>query len=185
MSIFSEATRRVRLFAMVNGFLANEEILNCPIISNEDFFVGRDTSGMNYSPEELANDMGESEAIIIIDDMTGTPVIIYDEKQFAEMSENEKILVIIHEILHYKEAEERNLKIPSEEERVEDEAELEILSLIITLGYDKHFENARKHLKEERNLKAIAATYREREIGEAMLRKIHTVTVEGVKMRIV
>lgn len=172
------AKARIRTFCRVNRIFLNEEILEVPVYGIKSFFEGREQSEDHITEADIVKAIGDSEAYYLeVDEMTGAPAIVYDERKMDELDFEDKVQIIIHEFLHYYEAVDTNLLLAylkTREEREQDdkenEAETEAISFLINLYYLYRVEMGLTFLA-TMNLEKIKADYKDG-LGEIIARKI-------------
>ena len=193
-NVIETAKARIARFCEVNHIALNEELLNVPVYEIKEFFVGRDQSEGNFTEEEARYDLGDSEAYCLLDDLTSKPVILYDTKHMEAYGDFEdKVQVIIHEFMHYKEVIEGALEDDSEQdpapcggllptEEQELEAIAEALSYVITCYPEIDLNEGFDQLSLTIDIEALLTAYEDVDIGRKILRKIFTMTREDIQM---
>lgn len=178
--VVEEAQKRIRKFCKKNGFNLNPDILDVPVEEVDEYLEKRGYSVSDnwehISREEILRDLGSSEAYVLeVDEATSKPVIIYLLERMQELDFESQVQIIIHEYLHYPDILEIQKNID------EIEAEIEVLSYVISLYPEKIFEDGVDELSVRFNLPDDEDG---REFLELCRRKMYTLTREEVRRRL-
>ena len=163
--IIEQAQARIRKFAEVNNIRLNEERFKIPFQSVREY-----AEEWGYTCEEVLDELNGSEAMVVdFFPFSLELVIVYDESKFNNGDEEEEFQIIIHEYLHFNEG-------------AEDEAEDEVLSMIIALESDKPFEEGLRNVREMLSLERLKEMYVDKpELAYSMSRKLDTLTLEDAR----
>lgn len=183
----SLAQKRLLQFCIINNIALNQEILEIPVKGIDDFFKNRDQSGENLSKEEVLDDLADSESMIIIDDITLRPVILVDEAKMFKLDTEDQVQIIIHEYLHFYDVINSYFFFETYDfssDSVDDEAEDELISILISKYYDKTIEEGLYLLNRSINSKKLLEAYNDKEIPKSMLKKLHTIGETDILRRL-
>ena len=193
-NVIETARTRIARFCEVNHIALNEELINIPVYEIKDFFVGRDQSGEYYTEDEARKELGDSEARCLpFDDLTGKPAILYDaERMEAHKSFEYKVQIIIHEFMHYKDTIEWSLEDNPDPmldlfdvlnyDELDVESTAEALSHVIVRYPEMDLEEAFERLSASSELESLISSYDDVELGDKILHKIYTMTIEDARM---
>ena len=164
-NIITQAQYRIRSFSKVNNIELNEEMFEVPLESAREY-----AQNMGYTLEDVLEDLGGREAMFVdFFPFALKRVIVYDESKFNTGDEDEEIQIIIHEYLHFNEASD-------------DEAEDEVLSIIIAFESDKPFDEGLKSARSKLSLEKLKAMYvQDPELPFNMDRKLDTLTLREAR----
>lgn len=181
--VVEEAQKRIRKFCKKNGFNLNPDILDVPVEEVDEYLEKRGYSVSDnwehISREEILRDLGFSEAYVLeVDEATSKPVIIYLLERMQELDFESQVQIIIHEYLHYPDILEIQKNID------EIEAEIEVLSYVISLYPEKIFEDGVDELSVRFNLPEKLEDEECRVFLELCRRKMYTLTREEVRRRL-
>ena len=175
INAITSAKEMIKDFCKTNQVRLNEEILATPVKGLSEFFEGRDQSGFNLTREEILEDLDGSEAMVIVDDLTEKSVILYDEEKMVSLAFDDQAQIFIHEYLHFYEA----LDIYESEglleysDPVDDEAEDELISLLIFFYSEMKIEDGLQNLVAHINPQKLLNAYEDKEIARCMLEKLY------------
>lgn len=182
----TQAKQKIISFCLINQIELNPKILDTPVKGLNEFFENRDNSVKSYSIEEAIDELADSESMIITDDFTEMPVILFDEAKMNELDFDEQVQIFIHEYLHYYEA----IQLYEKEGFVDfinpadEEAEDEIISILINLYHNKKIEDSLPNLAKRINAKKIIVSYNDVEIAISMLEKVHTIGLNEIAKKL-
>ena len=170
------AQKMIRTFCVINKIHLEENILEIPVKGLTEFFVGRDQSGFNLCLEEVLEDLDGSESMIIVDDLTEKPVILYDENKMNSLEFDDQAQIFVHEHLHYYEAlDAYNEGLFGSDNPAAEEAEDEIISLLIFFYSDRTIEEGLQELASRINPHRLLDAYEDKEVARCMLKQLNTI----------
>lgn len=137
--LVAEADIRLKEFAKVNKIALDERIINVPVYLFDEYWsIHRPVGNYDYTPDEMMEDLGDSEGMLI-PDQSGRKLayVILMPERMEKYDRNYKVTIITHEKLHYLDFLMRYERKYDGRDESEIESEVEIMSLCIVRASEK------------------------------------------------